>query len=461
MNKKLLNFYNKKALILSNSDKSKGFLQKYTELYLKTHIPAGAKVLELGCGDGGLLNALEPGSGYGVDFSPPMITLAKKKYPKLRFICSEAEFFNCDGQFDYIVIQDLINQAWDVQQLLENLSGLSHPRTRIFLSVKNPVLNFFWRIQNLLKGKSSPITTNLFSGKDLRRFISLANLDILKSEKKLLFPYKIPLVSTIFNKVLANIPLINQLCLKEFLILRPQVYLDQPKSVSIIMPAQNERGNIENAIKRIPGFGKSQEFIFIEGKSSDGTYQEMKRVQEIYPDKSIRVFKQSGKGKANAVREAFDKASGEVLMILDTDLTTPPEDLNKFYDSLVSNKGEFINGSRLVYPMEQEAMRPINYLANHFFGWLFSYLLGQAVRDTLCGTKVLYQRDYEKIKSNRDYFGDFDLLFGASKLNLKIIEVNVRYRVREYGSTQISRFKHGLLLFKMSFIAFRKLRISI
>jgi len=221
---------------------------------------------------------------------------------------------------------------------------------------------------------------------------------------------------------------------------------------------------MENAIKRTPQFGSHQEFIFIEGHSSDGTYDEMLRVQQAYSDVDIKVMKQTGKGKGNAVREAFDKATCDILMILDADLTTPPEDMPKFYEALRHNKGEFINGCRLVYPMEKEAMRFLNLLGNKFFGWFFSYLLGQRLKDTLCGTKVLFRNDYEKIIANRHYFGDFDpfgdfdLLFGAAKLNLKITEVIVRYRDREYGSTQISRFSHGWLLIKMSLFAARKIK---
>ena len=239
-----------------------------------------------------------------------------------------------------------------------------------------------------------------------------------------------------------------------------------PYSTSILVPASNEKGNIENAILRTPEFGSKQQFIFVEGTSSDNTYEEMLRVQKKYPEKDIIVMKQTGKGKGNAVREGFDKATSDILMILDADLTTPPEDMTKFYEALANNKADFINGCRLVYPMEKQAMRFLNLLGNKFFGWFFSYLLGQRLKDTLCGTKVLFKDDYNKIVANRSYFGDFDpfgdfdLLFGASKLNLKIKEVLVRYRDREYGSTQISRFKHGWLLIKMSIYAAFKLKFK-
>jgi glycosyltransferase involved in cell wall biosynthesis len=241
---------------------------------------------------------------------------------------------------------------------------------------------------------------------------------------------------------------------------------DAEYSVSIVVPARNEQGNIENAIKRTGKFGSRQEFIFVEGHSSDQTWEEMQRVKEAYPDHDIRVIRQSGKGKGNAVREGFDLATGDILMILDADLTMPPEELEKFYLALQQNKGEFINGCRLVYPMDKQAMRFLNLLANKFFGLFFTYLLGQRLKDTLCGTKVLFRRDYLAIMKNRHYFGDFDpfgdfdLLFGAAKLNLKMTEIIIRYRDREYGSTQISRFKHGWLLVKMSLFAAKKIKFK-
>jgi glycosyltransferase involved in cell wall biosynthesis len=252
--------------------------------------------------------------------------------------------------------------------------------------------------------------------------------------------------------------------LVSFIVARPRVETKNEYTVSVLIPARNERGNIENAIKRLPIFGKSQEVIFVEGNSSDGTFEEMLRIKEKYSDKNIIVMKQTGKGKGNAVREGFDKASGDVLMILDADLTMPPEDLPKYYEALVNNKGEFINGCRLVYPMEGEAMRFLNLIANKFFGLFFTYILGQRLKDTLCGTKVLLREDYVKIIQNRKYFGDFDpfgdfdLLFGAAKLNLKIVEVPIRYKDRQYGSTQISRFAHGWLLIQMSLFAARKIK---
>jgi len=315
-----------------------------------------------------------------------------------------------------------------------------------------------------LKLKLKQPIQNWLSSDDLINILSISGFETIRTDNKILLPKYIPVITWFFNNIVANIPIIRHISLTNFIISRPIINNKKEYSVSIIIPAKNEKGNIENAIIRTPFFGSEQEFIFVDGNSSDGTYNEILRVQEKYSTKNIKAIMQTGKGKGNAVREGFEIAGGDILYILDADLTTPPEDMSKFYEAIRNNKGEFINGCRLVYPMEKQAMRFLNLIANKTFSVIFSFLLGQRLKDTLCGTKVLLRKDYEIIKKNRKYFGDFDpfgdfdLLFGAAKLNLKIVEINVRYKDREYGTTQISRFKHGLLLFRMTIFAARKLK---
>jgi glycosyltransferase involved in cell wall biosynthesis len=232
-----------------------------------------------------------------------------------------------------------------------------------------------------------------------------------------------------------------------------------------VIPARNESGNIENAITRLPKLGKNTEIIFIEGDSTDDTWDKIQEIQKKYSSThDIKIGKQKGKGKADAVREGFRIATCDILMILDADLTMPPEDMPKFYEAMASGKGDFINGSRLVYPMESEAMRFLNLLGNRFFSLAFTWLLGQKFKDTLCGTKVIFRHDYHRLVKNQKYFGsfdpfgDFDLIFGAHKLNLKIVEIPIRYKERTYGSTNISRFKHGIILLRMCSFAARKIK---
>jgi SAM-dependent methyltransferase len=440
------------------------FYNQYLHQHFSFLIPPHARVLELGCGTGDLLNAVRPSYGVGIDFSPGMIAIASEQFPHLTFLEADAEEQAPEGTFDYIIISDFFHTSWDVQHALRSIKKCLRDDTRIVISnysyLWEPILRSAERLG--LKQKDPP--ANWLSHNDIFNLLEVEGLQVIRHERKILLPKYVPLLSFLLNKILANLPVLNSLCLVNFIIARPVAADTGPYSVSIIIPAQNERGNIENAIKRTPAFGLSQQFIFVEGNSSDNTFEEMLQVKQKYSDKDITVMRQSGKGKGNAVREGFEVATGDVLMILDADLTTPPEDMPKFYEALASKRGEFINGCRLVYPMEKEAMRLLNLLANRCFSWMFSYLLGQHVKDTLCGTKVLFRSDYNKIKANRSYFGDFDpfgdfdLLFGASKLNLRIVEIYIRYKDREYGSTQISRFKHGWLLLKMTWFAAWKIK---
>jgi glycosyltransferase involved in cell wall biosynthesis len=269
----------------------------------------------------------------------------------------------------------------------------------------------------------------------------------------------------LINRSLGVLPGVRRLCLRNYLVARSMNYAEQPGlSATVLIPCRNERGNIEAAVQRLPRFCDDLEILFVEGGSEDGTWREIERVIEAYPDLDIKAAQQDGSGKGDAVRKGFAQARGEVLVILDADLTVPPEDIPKFYHALVSGKGEFINGTRLVYPMENQAMRTLNYVANHLFSLAFSWLLNQRFTDTLCGTKVLTKTNYKKIAASRDYFGDFDpfgdfdLIFGATKQNLKVVELPIRYADRTYGETQISRFRHGLLLMRMVVFAFRKLK---
>jgi glycosyltransferase involved in cell wall biosynthesis len=233
----------------------------------------------------------------------------------------------------------------------------------------------------------------------------------------------------------------------------------------VVVPARNEAGNIESLIERVPRMGPDDELIFVEGHSTDGTWETIRKAAEQHgKSRRILIAQQDGRGKGDAVRKGFSLATREIFMILDADLTVPPEDLPRFYRAITGGVGEFINGSRLVYPMEDRAMRFLNMLGNRFFAYAFSFVLGQRFKDTLCGTKVLSKANYESIQRHRSFFGtfdpfgDFDLIFGAARLGLKIVEVPIRYRERRYGETNISRWTHGALLLRMVLFAARKIK---
>jgi SAM-dependent methyltransferase len=437
------------------------------ERIVRFHVPPGASVLEIGCGTGDLLHALAPRRGVGVDISPKTIAIARAKYRDLDFLAGDAEYLPLSETFDYVVLSDLVGYLDDVQRTFEELHKVCHPRTRVIITYFNYLWEPVLRLGEDLGMKRPQPDQNWLTLGDIQNLLSLANFQTIQKGYKLLLPVRIPLLSTLCNRVLSNLPLLRKLSLIELIVARPApVPVPQESlSCSVIVPARNERGNIEQAVVRTPSMGRHTELIFVEGNSSDGTAGEIERVISTSPERDIRLVRQGdGVGKGDAVRKGFAAASGDVLMILDADLTVPPEDLPKFFRALASGRGEFINGSRLVYPMEKQAMRFLNTLGNKFFSMAFTWLLDQPFKDTLCGTKVLYRKDYERIAAGRSYFGefdpfgDFDLIFGAAKLDLKIVEVPIRYRERKYGTTQISRFRHGWLLLRMCLFALRRIK---
>jgi hypothetical protein len=352
----------------------------------------------------------------------------------------------------------------DVQTCLVRLRRFCRSDTRIVICYYNVLWQPLLRLGEKIGLKMPTPQQSWLSLQDLCNLLHLADMQVIKTERRLLFPKYFPLLSWLFNH-LGNLPGFNLACLSHYVIARPGAAAEPDEaSVTVVIPCRNELGNIEPAIARMPEFGKRLEILFVDGHSSDGTQDEIRRVIALYPQRDIRLLEQAGTGKGDAVRQAFAAASGDMLMILDADLTVPPEDLPKFYLALRSGKGEFISGCRLIYPMEDQAMQTLNLIANKCFALTFSWLLGQRLKDTLCGTKVLWRKDYEAIARNRGYFGefdpfgDFDLLFGASKLNLQIAEIPVRYQNRTYGVTKISRFRHGWLLLRMAVYAYRKLK---
>ncbi len=366
--------------------------------------------------------------------------------------------------YDYIVLAGALGNQEDIQGFLNRLHQYCSRDTRIIIEYHSYLWQYLLKLAEILNLREKRGIQNWLTWADIQNFLNLCGYEFIKRERAILLPVNVPVLSWFINTYIAKLPVFNALTLDHFIIARPLFKEERDYSVTILVPCRNEKGNIEAAITRTPGFGAHQEFIFVEGHSRDGTYEEVERVKAAYPDKDIKLFKQPGKGKGDAVRFGFAKATSDVLMILDADLTVMPEDMPKFYDAIKSGKGEFINGCRLVYPLEDEAMRFLNLVANKFFGVYFTWLLGQRFKDTLCGTKVMFRNQYEELVANRHYFGDFDpfgdfdLIFGSVKLNLKVLEVPIRYKSRSYGTTQIQRFRHGLLLFRMCWFAMKKIK---
>ncbi len=429
-----------------------------------------SSVLEVGCGNGDLLAKIAGSKKTGIDFSEAYITWAKSKHTNsnCEFICMDANNIQLNQTYDLIIISNLIGFVEDIQQVLEQVKKCCHANTKVIVQYYNSFWEPLIKFAEVIGIKEKTPTQNWLSTRDINNLLYVSGFDVYRNTKRLIFPLYIPILSFILNKYLAKFPFFRFFSFNIYSFAKLLPESDETAyatkyTTTVVIPARNESGNIENAITRLPKFGKHIEIIFIEGNSSDDTWLKIQEIQKKYSaTHDIKIGQQKGKGKADAVREGYKIATGDILMILDADLTVPPEDLPKFYNAIASGKGDFINGTRLVYPMEKEAMRFLNYLGNHFFSWAFTWLLEQRFKDTLCGTKVMFRTDYIKLTKNRTYFGefdpfgDFDLLFGAHKLNLKIVEVPIKYRERTYGSTNISRFKHGIILLRMCLFASRK-----
>lgn len=437
--------------------------------FLRYTIPEGSRVLEVGCGIGNVLRALKPSFGVGIDISEKMIETAKETCPDQKFYQMDAEEMTLDvsEKFDFILLSDTLGYLEDIQKAFSELRRYATPQTRFVFTYHNFLWQPLLNVAEFFHLKMGQERLNWLNSDDIANLLHLEGFEIIKRGKKMLFPKYIPIFSWLINTYIANLPFINKLCLVEYVIARkiePVLDVDA-LSVSVVIPARNESGNIENAIRRMPKMGNHVEIIFVEGNSTDDTWAKIVEVSEKYKEEyDIKIARQEGKGKGDAVRKGFGLATGDILMILDADLTVPPEDLPKFYRAIAEGRGEYINGSRLVYPMEDEAMRLLNMFGNKFFSLMFSFLLGQRLKDTLCGTKVISKENYQKLIANRSYFGDFDpfgdfdLIFGSAKLNLKIVEVPIRYRSRSYGDTNISRFRHGWILLRMVVFAMNKIK---
>ncbi len=475
---------------LKASRRRHGYFHRYLARLVAHHVVPGSRVLDIGCAGGDMLAALKPSHGVGIDLNPAAIADARAKYPELTFHDMAAEDVarlaatpDAGPGFDYIILSGVLPQLYDLHTTLEALRTVCHERTRIIVCTFSRLWQPVIGLSEMTRLKARVPDESWIPPYEVRSLLAQCDFSIITQKHNILWPLGIPLLSNLVNRWIAPLPLINHLNLCTLTVARllPRSNrLDTPKCVSIIVPARNESGNIKPLLDRIPLMGEKTEVIFIEGHSTDDTWATIQKAVAEYntapvagpgdpltPRLALSCYQQTGRGKGDAVRLGFSKATGgggDILMILDSDLSVPPEELPRFVDLLARHQCEFANGSRLVYPMDKHAMQTLNMIANKMFGWMFTYLLGQRIRDTLCGTKVLRREDYEKIAANRAYFGDFDpfgdfdLLFGAARLNLKITDVPVHYKQRTYGSTNISRFRHGFMLLGMCAFAARKIK---
>ena len=426
--------------------KKNAYYHGKVEAFARQNVPPGSRVLEVGCGMGELLDHVKPGYGLGIDINKHLIECGQKKFPHLDLRVGKAEEFVSEEKFDYVLMVDLLDQTPDIWNVLQGVEPAVRPGTVLCLTSTNPFWQPLFSLAEALKLKIPISPYNFVPLDDIVNLLQVFDYEILKKEMRILVPKKIPLVSDVLNWIAPKIPGIRNLSAAQTLVARklPAATI-RDYTCSVVIPCHNEEGNIERCVRETPQMGKGTEIIFVNDGSTDGTLQKMKEMEAKYPYVKV-VSYPLNRGKGYAVQQGFEAATGEILMILDADLTVPGSDLHQFYYILSHGKAGFVNGSRLVYPMENESMRTLNLWGNQFFGLIMSRLLGQRVSDTLCGTKALFKKDYLKMRMGQDQWGDYDLLFGAADLNLKIAEVPTHYKRRTAGVSKMKTFQHALLL---------------
>ena len=473
-----LEFFEEKKKYISNqynkaADKRDFWIKKnkyyydYLTKVLRCIVEPQSKVLQIKCETGYFLNAVNPQYGLGIDSSEKMIEIAATNFPKLNFKLSGFENFSCKEKFDYVLLINVLGDILDIQKSLQALNQIITVETRIVIINYSSLWKPLLAIAAYFNIKIKQPTQNWLSLHDVENLLHLSGYETIKNSYIILAPIGIPLISNFFNYFVAKLPFIQKLCFNHLVIAKKNAHLPKNEgySVSVVIPCMNEKGNIENAVRRVPKMGKHTEIIFCDDKSGDGTSKEVLRVKKHYPDKDIKLYEGPGICKARNIWIGFDNAQGDILMILDADLTVIPEELPLFYSAIVEGKAEFINGSRLVYPMRENSMKFLNILGNKFFSVLFSYILNQKIKDTLCGTKVMWRKDYFRIKKffgefgPEDLWGDHVLIFGAAKINLKIIDLPIHYFDRVHGETKMTKvFGNGIRMLRICIAALTKLR---
>lgn len=441
-----------------NWKQKNSYYYNWLKSFIRRRVCPQSKVLEIGTGTGEILTAAEPSVGVGIDISPEMIKLAKEKFPKLNFFAASIEEFQCQDKFDYIIMADLIDHVYDAAEVLEKVHKFCHPRTKIIITTINPWWEPIFFLMEKFKAKMPEGPHNFFERRTLIKFMEFLDFSVSDTGYLLLFPKYIPFFSWLANTVGIKIWGLNKFSLVHYMALKPlpRNETDLGLGCSVVIPCYNEEGNILEAIQRVPNMGEKTEIIVVNDGSTDKTADIVRKLQGNYQNLKL-VDYSPNRGKGYAVSRGFEAATQDVIMILDADMSVMPEELPRFFEPLNKGLCNFVNGTRLIYPVEKQSMRFLNLLGNKIFSLIMTFITGQHLTDTLCGTKALYKNDYKYFKMGIDKWGDFDLLFGAAKAGHKIIEMPVHYRARRAGESKMKAFRHGIQLLSACFKGFKEI----
>jgi len=439
--------------------KSSYYYSLLVELFTR-FIPPGETVLDLGCGTGEILNAVRPKVGIGIDFSDGMIKSASRKFPRHQFFASMLEHLAMRRYSGYVIMADVFDHVPDIWAVISELNRILEEGSTVVISTINPLWDPILKVAEKMKLKMPEGPHNFVLSADILNLLRIFDFSILEEGYVVFLPKRIPLISDILNKLIPRIPFLKRLCVVQYIVAKKAAAVKcADYSCSVIIPCYNEAGNIERCIRSIKNVGSHTEVIFVDDGSLDGTSDAARRLMPEFGHVKLISYSPN-KGKGSAVRLGIEAAGADVVMIYDADLSVPAEELLNFMLPLENEKARFTNGTRMVYPMEDEAMRTLNLWGNKFFAFILSWLLGQRITDTLCGTKAFFKKDYSRMKIRGDKWGDFDFLLGAAELGLKIVEVPIHYNRRRAGVSKMAPFKHSLLLLKICIRGFFEIKVS-
>jgi len=401
-------------------------------------IPPGSKVLELGSGVGDLLASLGPSSGMGLNFAQALTDRALQKHPQLEFHTVDVDSVILPRSFEpqYVVMTNMLDYVYDVWDTMESLKPAIREQTLLIITTNNPLWAPLLRLASKLGLRFPESPRNFITNKDICSVLHLQGFDIVEDGFTLPVPKRIPVIGTLLNAVVPEVPILCFVSSVQYIAARPRV-ARPPLSCSVVIPCHNEAGNIQECLRRVPQMGSWTEIVVVDDGSTDETCEKVKEIM-VHDSRVRLIVLEKNQGKAGAVRAGFEAANGDVLMILDADMAVTPEELLKFLAPLQEGTADFVNGTRLVYPMQGKAMKVANFIGNKGFCFLASKVIRQRVSDTLCGTKVFLKRDYLRMPlGGVERWGDFDLLFGAARLKLRILEIPVHYTERRAGKSKM------------------------